>query len=194
MTEGHQEVWQLIRKFVLFGLLFTCSFTFAQSTQAAEGGALSLWAGAEASTFNPDWGCKSSSPFSCWDRQLQGIAAFADLNRLLGPVGMEAEGRWLVWRGPSGINETNYLFGPRVQVLRRRKAAVDLKVLAGVSIFHQPKSWGGWAAFAPGVTFGYRVSSRWIVRGDYEFQFWPGFVGSSGHAHGLTPNGFSVGV
>ena len=42
-------------------------------------------------------------------------------------------------------------------------------------------------------TFGYRLSPRFLVRADYEYQMWPGYVGVKGQ-HGLTPNGFTVGV
>jgi hypothetical protein len=184
----------LIRKILVAGLLISGSLSFAQSVPAAEGGALSLWAGAEVSSFNPDWGCKSSSAVSCWDHQLQGIAVFADANRIFGPVGMEAEARWLPWHGP-GITESNYLIGPRYQVFARSRLSVNVKFLAGGATFKRAleKDWEGWSAFVPGATVGYRISRRLIIRGDYEYQRWPGFVGPLG-AHGLTPNGFSAGV
>jgi hypothetical protein len=184
----------LIRKILVAGLLISGSLSFAQSVPAAEGGALSLWAGAEVSSFNPDWGCKSSSAVSCWNHHLQGIAVFADANRIFGPVGMEAEARWLPWHGP-GITESNYLIGPRYQVFARSRLSVNVKFLAGGATFKRAleKDWEGWSAFVPGATVGYRISRRLIIRGDYEYQRWPGFVGPLG-AHGLTPNGFSAGV
>ena len=185
----------MIRKIVVFGLFLTCSFTFAQSTPAAEGRHLSLWAGVEGSTFNPDWGCTSENPFTCWDHQLQGIAVFSDLNHIIGKVGVEGEARWLIWRGPGqGIKQSNYLGGPRYQVLGGRKYAVDVKFLAGGATFHLNNMWGGWSAFVPGITGAYRLTPKLLLRADYEYQMWPGFVGGPGHAHGLTPNGFSVGV
>jgi hypothetical protein len=142
------------------------------------------------STFNPDWGCKSVNPFTCWDHQLLGVAAFTDVNHLFGRIGVEGEARWLNWRGPGGgIKESNYLVGPRVQVFAGRRISANVKFLAGAGIFHQSTNWGGWAAYAPGGTFGYRMSRRFLIRGDYEYQMWPGFV-----THGLTPNGFSAGV
>jgi hypothetical protein len=185
----------LIRKILLTALLVSGSLSFAQSVPAAEGGSYSIWAGAEVSSFNPDWGCKDgSSPFTCWGNQLEGIAVFADANRLLGPIGLEGEARWLRWHDP-GIQETNYLIGPRYQVFAGRRLSANVKFLAGAGIFNKStfKSWEGWSAFVPGATVGYRISPRLIVRGDYEYQRWPGFVGPLG-AHGLTPNGFSLGV
>ena len=179
----------------LFALLLLFSPTvFAQSAPAAEGSGRSIWVGAEGSTFNPDWGCTSSSPFTCWDHQLLGIAAFTDVNHLIGKIGVEGEARWLNWRGPgNGIKQSNYLGGPRYQFYNSRRFSANVKFLAGGATFHHKNSWEGWVAFAPGMTFGYRVSPRFLVRVDYEYQMWPGFVGTKG-SHGLTPNGFSVGA
>ncbi len=119
---------------------------------------------------------------------------FADANRIFGPIGMEGEARWLPWHGPD-ITQSNYLIGPRYQVFARSRFSANVKFLAGGATFKidQEKSWEGWAAFVPGVTVGYRISPRLIVRADYEYQRWPGFEGTLG-AHGLTPNGFSAGI
>ena len=153
---------------------------------------MSVWTGAEVSLFNPDWGCTSASPFSCRDNQLGGIAAFADVNHLIGKIGLEGEARWLPW-GQANVQESNYLFGPRYQVISGRRLSLNAKFLAGAGIFHYKSQWGGWAAYAPGATLGYRVSRRFMLRGDYEYQIWPGFVGNNG-PRGLTPNGFSLGA
>ena len=189
-----KEGLQLIKKALLVCLLLLLSpLVFAQAVPSAEGSGRSIWVGAEGSLFNPDWGCQSSSPFSCGDGQLVGVAAFTDVNRIIGKIGVEGEARWLLWHGRT--TQSNYLFGPRYPVISRRNLSVNLKFLAGGATIrypHQP-NWDGWTAFAPGITFGYRVSQRFLVRGDYEYQIWPGYVGLKG-AHGLTPNGFSAGV
>jgi hypothetical protein len=185
----------LIKKSLFVCLLLLSPAVFAQSVPAAEGPGRSIWVGVEGSTFNPDWGCVSSSPFSCWDHQLLGIAAFADANHLIGKIGAEGEGRWLNWRGPGNdVKEANYLVGPRYPVFSGRKFSANVKFLAGGATFNH-KRYGseGWAAFVPGGTVGYRFSPRFLIRADYEYQMWPGFVGKHG-ANGLTPNGFSVGV
>ncbi|UWZ84129.1 hypothetical protein [Occallatibacter riparius] len=146
--------------------------------------------------FNPDYnGCPSSSPFTCFDRQLLGVAAFTDVNHIIGRVGMEGEGRWLNWHSRN-LNQANYLAGPRFQVFGGRRMSANVKFLAGGAFIHYP--WPNshtdfWAAFVPGGTFGYRISPRFLVRADYEYQMWPGYVGVKGQ-HGLTPNGFSAGV
>lgn len=187
----------MFRKFLLVLLLLTSSCLFAQSAPSAEGGKLSVWGGAEVSMFNPDWSCTSSSPFSCGANQLLGIAVFADVNRVIGRFGLEGEARWLPWRGPtSNIGQSNYLAGPRFQVFSGERFSANVKVLGGLAVFDQGANahyTGVWTAFAPGVTVGYKVAQRVMVRGDYEYQRWPGFTGSKGN-HGLTPNGFSVGV
>ncbi len=108
---------------------------------------------------------------------------------------MEGEARWLNWRGPGfGTKESNYLVGPRYQVFGGRRLSANVKFLAGGATFHYLNGWEGWAAFVPGGTVGYRVSPRFLIRGDYEYQMWPGFIAGPGHDHGLTPNGFSVGA
>ena len=50
-------------------------------------------------------------------------------------------------------------------------------------------------ALAPGAGANYRMSRKWLLRIDYEYQIW---LNSPGYANepnrGLTPNGFGVGV
>jgi hypothetical protein len=184
----------LIKHFLVASLLLTSPALFGQSAPAAEGPGGSIWVGAEASSFNPDWGCKGGDPFSCASKQLIGVAGFTDVNRLLGPLGLEGEVRFSNWRGPGhNVSEANYLAGPRYQLLAKRRVSVNLKVLAGMSTFHAFNSWGAWTSFAPGGTVGYRLTRRLMVRGDYEYQIWPDFVGANG-PNGLTPNGFSAGL
>jgi hypothetical protein len=122
-----------------------------------------------------------------------GVGTFVDVNRVFGRIGIEGEARWLPWGGVSGISENTYLVGPRFQLIAGRKWSANVKFLAGGGTFHRPPGWGGWAVFAPGGTVGYRMSRRLMLRGDYEYQMWPGFVGDNG-PRGLTPNGFSVGA
>jgi len=184
----------LINRFLVAILLLMSPALFAQSAPSAEGPGGSIWAGAEMSSFNPDWGCKQSSPFNCFSKQLIGVAGFTDINRLIGPVGVEGEVRWLGVRGPGhNVTEANYLVGPRYQVLARPRLSVNVKALAGLSTIHVNRGWGAWTSFAPGATVGYRLTRRLMVRGDYEFQIWPNYVGARGR-NGLTPNGFSVGL
>lgn len=169
----------------------------AQSRPAATSNPISISVGAEGSLFNPDWGCVSSSPFSCGSRQLEGVTALVDINHVRGKFGAEGEARWLHWGGPGGgLVESNYLLGPRFQALRFHKLTGDVKILLGGSWITLPNGLGNGSYFtiAPGATAGYRLTRRIQVRVDYEYQFWPSFSGIQGLPNnGLTPNGFSAG-
>jgi hypothetical protein len=171
---------------------------FAQSAPAAEGRGLSVWAGGEFSTFNPDYGCASASPFSCGNAQLFGIGAYGDANHLVKNLGGEAEARWLHWRGPiAGFHQSTYLFGPRYEALRYRKLSTYVKVLIGDAQITVPGATigtGSYLAYAPGATFEYALTHRLSARADYEYQVWPSFKGDFNGTGGLTPNGFSFGV
>jgi hypothetical protein len=168
---------------------------FAQSLPSAERGGLSVWAGAEISTFNPDYGCKDSSPFACWDNQLLGIAPFVDANHLIFQrLGAEGEARFLPWRGPDGLTQSNYLAGPRVGMLHfRNRFFFTGKFLMGVGHIDAPNHGAGtgtYFVYAPGAVFEVKVKKRLMARADYEYQIWPSFLGGGG----LTPNGFSFGL
>lgn len=178
-------------------LLLPCALV-SQSTHSAIGPGKSLVVGGQISTFNPDWGCKSDSPFSCGDHQLLGVGVFADANHLVYRFGVEGEARWLHWRGPgNGLVQSNYLIGPRYPLLYRGKFSVHAKFLLGGSWMTFPFGVGSGSYFtmAPGITAEYRATRHIIVRGDYEYQFWPSYSGIAIEGNnGLTPNGFSAGV
>lgn len=179
----------------------------AQSPAAANGGNASLWAGAEATSFNPDWGCASASPFQCFSNQLMGPTAFFDFN-VRPKWGAEGEARWLNWNGLGGMTLQNYLIGGRYRALRFHRLSLYGKLLIGggwIQTPHYPQAGslkGSFFAYAPGGTLEYPLWHHLALRGDYEYQIWPSFYGpaTSGsggmvqHNHGLTPNGLSVGV
>lgn len=175
----------------------------AQSLPAAEGSGLSVWVGAEVSTFNPDYGCANSSPFSCGGHQLIGIAPFADVNHFLfRRIGAEGEARFMHWGGPGTVTESTYLVGPRVGLLSfKRKLYLSGKVLVGdakISLPPKDPGNGSYFAYAPGVVVEYRATRRIFARAEYEYQLWPAFKGIStattNGKGGLTPNGFSLGL
>ena len=165
---------------------------FAQTFPAGEGPRVSYWVGASVSTFNPDYGCSSNSPFSCWNHQIIGLGPYLDTSSfLLGRIGAEAEAHFLRWHGPAGLTEDSYLGGPRVRLFRYRGMHVTVKFLLGAGHLDVPSpkvGSGHYFAYAPGVAVDYRVARRISARLDYEFQRWPGFA-----SQGLTPNGFSLG-
>jgi hypothetical protein len=186
-----------------FGIFCSCfmmtTLLSAQAYPSAERGPIAVLAGVEISTFNPDYGCTNSSPFSCFDHQLIGVTPFVDANHLLFTrIGAEGEARFLPWRGPgNGLTESTYLGGPRIDLLHWRKVTLRAKVLAGDAHFTAPSrgvGTGNYFAWAPGVDADLRVTRKITARVDYEYQMWPKFTGGLGGSGGLTPSGFSVGA
>lgn len=188
----------MIKRLCLIGasLLLTTPM-IAQTLPAAEGSGISLWAGASVSSFNPDYGCASNSPFTCGN-QLIGIAPFVHTNGfLLRRVGFEGQARFLHWHGPTGLTESSYLAGPRANLFRYKKLLFSGKFMIGDAHLNiKGVGNGSYLAYAPGCAVDYRIKRRLFARVDYEYQIWPSFQGAqtgSGHG-GLTPNGFSVGL
>jgi len=179
-------------------LLFAASL-MAQSAPSATSRAVSIFAGGEFSTFNPDWGCLSASVFTCWNRHLSGIGVVADANHfLISKLGVEAEARWLHWGGPgNGLVQSNYLVGPRYRLFRLYKLSGYGKGLVGESWMTIPGGYGSrrYFTYSIGPTAEYNVTKRFVVRADYEYQIWPQFAGiATLPNHKLTPNGLSFGA
>jgi hypothetical protein len=184
-------------KFLLFLILISSSTVFGQAIPAAEGNSVPIYIGGQVSSFNPDWGCASDSPVSCWGNHFLGLGVYIDANHLYRNFGAEGETRWLHWLGPAGQRQSNYLLGPRYKFLGRGRFAMYGKVLLGGGWITLPDNFGHGSYFdiAPGVTAEYRIRRRVTLRGDFEYQEWPSFSGipAAGN-NGLTPSGFSVGA
>jgi len=181
----------VFRKIFGIAVLILPLSALAQVSPATRGGDLSLSAGAEYSNFQPDWG----------PNRLGGIAAFGDLDNLfLRRLGAEGEARWLRFNENGGEHEDNYLLGPRYRLIRYHRLSGYAKFLMGGGFITYPNKIGSGSYFAyvPGGTAEYRLSHRWILRADYEYQRWPAAPGLAftypNPSHGLTPNGFSGGV
>jgi hypothetical protein len=200
----------VVKKIGFFAIVFLLlpAGLVAQNSQSATGGEAALWGGAEASAFNPDWGCPNSNPFCQYD--LIGPTALVDFN-LHGKYGIEGEARWLHWRGAgNGEIESNYLAGPHYRLARFHRVSAWAKLELGggwitTPDYPQPGSLkGSYFVYAPGGTVDYYVTRRLAIRGDYEWEIWPGFSGPPSYNSttgtvnqnngGLSPNGFSVGV
>lgn len=158
----------------------------------------SVYVGAEPTTVNPDWGCVQSGPISCWNHQLFGVQAYAGVNQVWRQLGVEADARWLNWRGPGGgLKETNYVAGPSYRVIGRHNFMFAVEFKAGRGSITLPKGdgpgQGSYWIYSPGGHVEQRLTNRYYIRYEYEYQMWPGFTGAKGD-HGLTPNGFGVGV
>ena len=185
---GDRNVFQ---KLLGITLLLIPLSGFAQVAPSTTGGGFSLSAGAEYSNFQPDWG----------PNRLGGVAAFADADHIfLRRLGVEGEGRWLIFNQFHGEHESNYLLGPRYRFYRLNKFSFYAKFLMGAGLITYPSDigHGSYFAYAPGGTVEYRLSRRFIVRGDYEYQIWPSAPGVvftfPNPSNGLTPNGFSGGI
>ena len=193
----------LRRLFLLWSFFSLTTALFAQSSPSAEGHSLPVWVGGAISWFNPDYGCSSSSPFSCGGHQLIGPTIYAELPHLfINRIGVASEFRFMHWNGPAaGLNEDTYLFGPQVRVWSFGRVDLNGKFLIGnghISIPDNGVGQGNYLVYAPVFGAVYRATPRLSVRLEYEYQMWPSFQGmatsfTSGTG-GITPNGFTVGV
>ena len=161
----------------------------AQVVPAAYEGRHVLWAGGEYSNFS------ASFPYQSGQR-LEGAGAFADF-RLNHYVNIEGVARFLQFGGFEGSTENNYLAGPVVSPFLKGRLRLNGKLLVGDARIHYPFAIGdaSYFALAPGAGANYRMNRRWLLRIDYEYQIWlnsPGYANEPNH--GLSPNGFDVGV
>lgn len=175
------------KKIFVFSLLFSAAAVYAQVVSSVSGGEGVLWAGGEYSNFQPDYGAVT----------LYGPAAIVDFN-LTPKIGAVGEARWMHW-GNQGNGETqsDYLAGAKYRVYRIGRLDLDVKFLAGGVWMKFPQSIGSgsYFAYAPGAFADYRLSRKFLIRGDYEYQFMPSAPDIPGQPdNGLTPHGFSIGV
>lgn len=192
----------------LFTLLLLPAALIAQNPRSAIGGESSLWAGVDFATYNPDYDCNGSYPFSCFQAQVRGPGAFVDYN-IHPKWGAEGEARWLDWNGHGNQKISNYMGGGRYRVVRYHRMDLWAKMLFGggwITTPNYPDAGslkGSYFAYVPGVEFEYPLLRKLKLHGAYEYEIWPSFAGpptynSSGaivyHNNGLTPSGFSLGV
>jgi opacity protein-like surface antigen len=193
LESGCFERYSVTKKILLFAaLLLLPTIGRAQVVAAGKGGNQQLFVGGTFSDFDPDYG---------WQR-LYGIGAFADYN-LTPKLGAEAEVRFHRFNQLNSIHEDNYLIGPKYNFHHKRFTFYG-KALFGVGYFNFPANaaHGSYFDMAFGGGVDYRLTRRIYVRGEYEYQVWPGFVGPpdpvpvplQDRPNGLTPNGFSVGA
>lgn len=179
----------------------------AQVSAAATGRQFSITAGGMASVFQPDFvydswvctiqPCLYSSDWSpvakASPQPLLGAGAYVDMkfNRW---VQIEAEGRWLRFNQYAGVNQDNYLIGPRLPIFHAGRTTVYAKALGGYSnmAFGNDQGSGKTATFAFGGGLDYRVTKRISLRAaDFEYQYWPASAWSNS---AFTPYGASMGI
>ena len=148
-----------------------------------------LWAGGEFAYFN------ASFPYLS-NQHIGGIGAFADLH-LKANLGLEAEARFLNFGGYDGSTEANYLAGPRYRIRDFGKWQPYAQGLVGLAKIHYPEKIGDgtYFAIAPGAGVSYRLSPKFSLRVEYQYQLWlnsPGIANQPDHE--LMPNGVTVGI
>lgn len=183
-----------MRAHLVFALSLLLTFSaagtaHAQVHQAAVGSERHLWGGVEFSDFQNDYIRYIRS---------DGIGFYGDY-MLTERVTAEAQVRLLDLNKPVGLTEKSFLVGPLVNVYQYHRATAYAKFLLGVGTFNFPPiGYGSYFAYGTGGGVDYRLSSRFKVRGEYEYDFLPSAPGEQltypNPSNGLTPNGFSVGV
>jgi opacity protein-like surface antigen len=161
----------------------------AQAAPSAYGPGHSLWAGAEYSNIT------ASFPYGS-NQRLQGVGVFANYH-LTSRIALTGDARFLTFGGFESSTESSYLAGPRFVVFAHGRLRPYGQFRAGIGRIHYPYDIGdaGYFALAPAGGTEYRLSSRFMLQGEYEYQFWlnsPGFDNQPGNR--LTPNGFHVGI
>lgn len=179
---------KVIKKLFVFSLLFVATAAYSQVAQSATGGESVLWVGGEFSNFNPDYG----------PDRLYGLGATFDLN-VTPKIGVIGEARWLHWHNSAdgGETQSDYLAGGKYRLYKWNKFDFDAKFLVGGVWVRFPYDIGSgsYFALAPGVFADYQLTSRFRVRGGYEFQFLPSAPNIPGQPNnGLTPRGFTIGL
>jgi len=173
-----------------FLFAFFCAVIFganasarAQVVPAAVGSPFRLQAGALGSMYQPDYADEFIAQTS--PNRLYGVGAFFDV-RLNRWVQIEGEGHWLRFNQYRGINEDNYLIGPRVAPWEFHGLVPYGKVLVGLGTGSFLT--GNTLAAAYGGGLDYHLNRRFTLRCvDFEYEWWN--VNPT-----LNPYGGSVGI
>jgi len=172
----------------LFAAIFA-STARGQVVPSAMGPRHTLWVGGEYAN--------TRATFPYGSRQdLWGIGGFADYS-LARYLGIEADGRYLSTNGFYSEKQEDYLVGPQGIVGRSERLQPFAQLLVGLGRLTYPLQTdsGIYFVLAPGAGANLRVRDRWIVRGYYEYQLWPGSSHIANQpVHYLTPHGVHVGV
>lgn len=186
--------------FVMLALMAGC-WADGQTAPAARLYSPNFQVGAEFSGFSTDV-VKSPPPFE------YGVGVFADL-KVLGPLGIEAEGRTIQFHQYENVRQDILSGGLRYVLDRGPLAAhrtfVYAKGLGGLGSADFPHGTFGdayhlthntFTTLTLGAGLDYRISHRISIRGEYEYQYWFDY-GRGERELGLgtaNPSGFSVGA
>ncbi len=138
----------------------------AQSAESANAGRALVSVGVAASGYTLGDG----------DRKIIGLTAWIDADTIR-RFGFETEIRRLEYRQTANVHAETYLTGVRYH-LNLAHVQPYVKVLGGYGHFNFPYNYakGSYFVIAGGGGVDYRLSHRWTVRGDFEYQSWPQFT------------------
>jgi len=148
-----------------------------------------LWVGAQFSNIHAGFPYQSS-------QRISGLSGFVDYH-VTPRVSIEADARFLRFGSFYSESETSYLAGPRFAIWNAGKLRPYGQFLVGLASMHFPFKIGDerYLALAPAGGVNYRLSRKWILNAEYEYQLWPGSPNFSNEpAHEITPNGFHAGL
>jgi len=177
MPHGRHVVFMAVLLAFGLGMTRNCS---AQVAASGEQGGFSIRVGATASGYQVQYG----------QQQLLGIAGVVDLDTRRN-LGLEAEGRWLMFNNPNQMQITTYMGGPRYH-RSLGKFQIYGKGLVGIGQFTFPYNYaqGNYLVIAPGGGVDYRWKRKLTIRvADFEYQIWPQFTYGS-----MTSAGVSAGI
>jgi hypothetical protein len=149
---------------------------FGQVAETANIGGHALWVGTGISGYQLGFG----------NVQNLGVTAYVDADSTRN-FGLEGEGRWLQLHQTNDVHADTYLGGPRYRFNFGRYQPY-IKGLAGVGLFNFTYNYahGSYFVVAPGAGIDYRLSPRWNVRVDGEYQYWPQFTFGAMSSAGVT--------
>jgi opacity protein-like surface antigen len=192
------EQYSFLQRPRVFSLIFwmamlagsSVSYTaHAQAVPSATYPLRTLWVGVQYSNIHAGFPYQSS-------QRLTGISFFADYH-IQHRIAIEADARFLRWGAFYGLAENNYLAGPRFTIWDAGKLRPYGQFLLGLGSLHFPFNIGDsrYLALAPAGGVNYRLSRKWTLNGEYEYQLWPGSPDISNQpAHEIAPNGFHAGL
>ena len=177
---GERNLLHVFRRAVLVvALLVLGSATRSGYSQSRESGSEdrpSLWVGAGASFYHVEYG----------QQNLVGLTALFDADSAR-RIGIEGEGRWLEFHNFANVHSESYLVGPRYHFDMNRFQPY-VKGMVGFGDFNFPYNYASGTYFVVGAGGGvdYRLSYRWSVRVDAEYQNWPQFTFGSMNSVGIS--------
>jgi hypothetical protein len=178
------------RILTMAALLMTPILGAGQAVYEAQRAPVTLTAGGSFSYFDADYAGNKAT----------GIGAYADFSPIVfDHLGVEAEGRWLMFNASQSFREYNYLAGPRYRfsLAGYRGLHPYVKVLVGEGVIDFPYhlAYGRYFMIAPGGGVDIAINHRVRVRADYEYQIWPDAPGIPGlPSAAMKPNGVTAGV